>query len=373
MEFFETVHNKLSSVPQLDNTQYRVFAEDITNNGAKRFIQISHGPDMFGTLMSRPIGKRHFHEVINNGPVHLYLDLDCKISDYHWVDFNVIVRDIIFLIIDFMRLCFPDEYIYEDSTYPCDGWVVLESKNPEKFSRHIIWRMPGLCWRSNTDLGNFIKEFVYFVSTKSWFLADFIDTGVYSKNKCFRTFMSSKKGGVLGSELVLDKNFYQQNESKKLNYYHDDDIFDFSLIRVIEEKFRKELTFGEYRFINQSFNPTCLFKSDIQEILNYFGVKDYCVRGSRAFICVSKFCPFEMRYHKSNSNYLVYCGFTRSFTMKCHDPDCKTKTTAIWGIDRIKNIEDPSDDPMGKLLGLTKKPLTEKEGAMIILNLKNNN
>lgn len=90
--------------------------------------------------------------------------------------------------------------------------VELDSSTEEKFSRHLIIRLPMAAFKDNSHVGAFISEICSRIASlretdprvnklyirKDSFsdLADylFLDTAVYSRNRCFRLAFSSKAG-----------------------------------------------------------------------------------------------------------------------------------------------------------------------------------
>nr|XP_039272767.1 DNA-directed primase/polymerase protein-like [Styela clava] len=138
---------------------------------------------------------RHFYEVIReNKPCHPYFDLEFLKESNTEVDANKIVDDLI---------CFSCNKLESDFGIVCSEWNVLrlDSSTSEKFSQHLIFRIPGIAFRSNFDVGDFVEElcenpeFRHRLTIHSGGQDKLIvDKAVYTKNRHFRLFQSCKKG-----------------------------------------------------------------------------------------------------------------------------------------------------------------------------------
>ncbi|MQL80515.1 hypothetical protein Taro_012972 [Colocasia esculenta] len=120
----------------------------------------------------------------------------------------------------------------------------------EKFSRHLVIRIPQTAFKDNTHVGAFVSEMCSWICSecgkdsqldklyirKDACSADssqlFLDTAVYSRNRCFRLVSSSKSGK--NSVLFPTRRFRCKNMSDK-------EIFMDSLICRIETDCKKLL------------------------------------------------------------------------------------------------------------------------------------
>ena len=89
------------------------------------------------------------------------------------------------------------------------SWVLeLESSSATKFSRHLVVRLPGAAWASNAHVGTLVlgllagarerreadpRAAVLFVR-KGEGEATLVDQAVYTRNRAFRLYLSSKHG-----------------------------------------------------------------------------------------------------------------------------------------------------------------------------------
>lgn len=170
---------------------------------------------------------RHFYEVISEDSVcHLYYDLEFKLA------LNTTVEPLNLLETFIQYICCQLKFVYNTS---CDRTCILDldSSNDEKFSRHLIIHLNKAAFRNNIAMGQFIcyhcdrlralrdmkskddyKTTLHPRSGRQMFhicqcpsarslLQLFINTdrgnglicdeGVYTKNRNFRLFLSTKK------------------------------------------------------------------------------------------------------------------------------------------------------------------------------------
>ena len=157
----------------------------------------------------------------------LYFDLEYKIAINPHVDGRNMLnkfKDIL-------------EYdLLNDASFPYEIEKVeildLDSSTADKFSHHLIVNLYDIksdpvLFLNNLQVGNYVRQFISRLLTSSGFgdnddiskfpnfkLSDdkiFVDEAVYSKNRNFRTFLSSK----FGKKSVL----------KKTNFSYDDEKF----------------------------------------------------------------------------------------------------------------------------------------------------
>ncbi|WOL10079.1 DNA-directed primase/polymerase protein isoform X4 [Canna indica] len=93
-----------------------------------------------------------------------------------------------------------------------EGWTIeLDSSTTEKFSYHVIIRIPNIAFKDNSHVGAFVFEVCSRISSqrgsnsqlgKLYIAKDstssdlqlFLDSAVYTRNRCFRLAFSSKAG-----------------------------------------------------------------------------------------------------------------------------------------------------------------------------------
>ena len=324
--------------------------------------------------------ERHHYEIIrDNEPCHLYFDIEFDRDANADVD-GVKSTD---ALLDLIK-----EELYEkhNVTIALNKHVVeLESiitesnvasigqakKISKKFSRHVIVRLPGAAFKSNIHVGKFVKDFWNSVCERrasderceKLFIRkeqseterqySIIDLGVYTRNRAFRLFLSSK--AKKKEVLQCTRRFWTHREER--------DIFYRSLVTNIDKEQNKNLieyhnvtvplsqksngcanifSGHGYRRDSLSQNPTKQKELPCAELVE-FVLNDFdswsdakmnkaAVRSWVAFpdhdtlilnLVGNRYCENIKRQHKSN-NVMLILDFQRGvYHQKCHDPDCK--------------------------------------------------
>ncbi|KAF2315560.1 hypothetical protein GH714_040068 [Hevea brasiliensis] len=182
-----------------------VFSYQDHHNGQRRFL-VSTYKEFWRRYKSMDSKFRHHYEVIQEGlPCHLYFDLEFskrENAERHGDEMVDLLTSVIL------------EALLEK--YSIQGnleWIVeLDSSTAEKFSRHLIIRIPKAAFKDNSHAGAFVSEICSRISSarerdegyeKLFVRKDstsespsqlFVDTAVYSRNRVFRLALSSKAG-----------------------------------------------------------------------------------------------------------------------------------------------------------------------------------
>ncbi|KAG5227418.1 hypothetical protein OIU77_001255 [Salix suchowensis] len=139
-------------------------------------------------------------------PCHLYFDLE--FSRRHNAERNG--DEMVDLLISVILEALFEKYSIQGN----QDWIVeLESSTAEKFSRHLIIRIPNTAFKDNTHAGAFVSEICSRIHSargkderfENMFVRKdsssaeppsqlLIDAAVYSRNRCFRLALSSKAG-----------------------------------------------------------------------------------------------------------------------------------------------------------------------------------
>ncbi|KAB1204910.1 DNA-directed primase/polymerase protein [Morella rubra] len=333
---------------------------------------------------------RHHYEVIQEGlPCHLYFDLE----------FNKRVNtenngdEMTDLLISVTLEALNDKYSIQGNL----EWIVeLDSSTEEKFSRHLIIRIPKTAFKDNLHAGAFIAEICsriliartsdarfekLFVkkdssSTKSSSQL-FVDTAVYSRNRCFRLALSSKAGK--NSVLLPTGRF-------KCKDMCEEDMFMASLICNLDDDCEKLLvckmeldcvkTLQFETELNHNFSTYCVasqeqalnacpsdftttyflgkspfpdldkFVESIASIGNISGkIRSWYWFSEYGLMIYSmsrnRYCERIGRQHKSNHVMYIVDLRRAAYYQKCHDPDCRGYRSPLRPIP-IGIIPDPS-------------------------------
>lgn len=313
----------------------------------------------------RPEDRRTFEVIPENGICKLYFDLEYD-KEFNCDHNGVQMTDTFIKVVSF--------FLSEEFNISCDRTHVLDmdSSTDSKFSRHLVYQLPKTYFRDNYNAGNFVKMIcdklrmlihshsslqdfclkcnVVHQAIESLFVCDkhdvkkiFCDVAVYSKNRHFRIYKSTK-WGKNAPLLVSNENEFKPTVGKKqlpeqqlfldslITYVGDQDqeitILEFGaseqktyivkdrsklpICPVISEEGKKSPQPVVDRFIERVVSPGWIRRS-----IYYSGLNKiiYDISGSR-------YCHNIQRQHKSNNIYYVVDMNSFIYYQKCHDPDC---------------------------------------------------
>ncbi|XP_057988737.1 uncharacterized protein LOC110637438 isoform X2 [Hevea brasiliensis] len=357
-----------------------VFSYQDHHNGQRRFL-VSTYKEFWRRYKSMDSKFRHHYEVIQEGlPCHLYFDLEFskrENAERHGDEMVDLLTSVIL------------EALLEK--YSIQGnleWIVeLDSSTAEKFSRHLIIRIPKAAFKDNSHAGAFVSEICSRISSarerddgyeKLFVRKDstsespsqlFVDTAVYSRNRVFRLALSSKAGK---SAVLLPTGRF------KCKDMCEEDMFMASLICNMDADCEKLLVCKmdldcvktlhfdtETNHCSRRFNTSrgndasttyTTGKSPFPYLDNF--VESIASIGSvsgkiRSWYWFSeygltvysmsrnRYCERIGRQHKSN--HVIYVVDLRRaiYYQKCHDPDCQGYRSPLRPIP-INLIPDPS-------------------------------
>ncbi|CAN1755315.1 DNA-directed primase/polymerase protein [Linum perenne] len=189
-----------------EHNNVRIFSYQDHLLGQRRFL-VSTYHEFWKRYRNMDSKFRHHYEVIQEGlPCHLYFDLEFSTKDNVGKNGDEMIDLLISVVFDALN----DNYSIEGS----EDWVVeLDSSTTEKFSRHLIIRIPKAAFKDNSHVGSFVSEVCSRISALKakderystlYIRKDsnstehpshlFIDNAVYTRNRCFRMALSSKAG-----------------------------------------------------------------------------------------------------------------------------------------------------------------------------------
>lgn len=161
---------------------------------------------------------RHYYEIIQKScPCHLYFDLEFQKAINTNVNGQSMVDHLLTLVAQQLQAAFGIDF------HP--AWVMeLESDAPHKFSRHLIIQIPGMAFANNLHVGAFVSDVcTTAVDSQSGIsslqvakeggTSVIVDTGVYTRNRAFRLYLSSKAGK--SSILIPTGRFANEAHSQK--------------------------------------------------------------------------------------------------------------------------------------------------------------
>ena len=155
-------------------------------------------------------GPRHFYEVIQEGyPCRLYFDLEYQKEDNP----NIVQQEILN---DFINLI--NELVEEHFSFTITkkNWMLLDSTIDSKFSAHAIIHFPNnFIFPNNVAMRTFIQAVLQKMSDTGIGIVKkedsetyICDPAVYTKNRVFRLFLSSKAGRKVFLKLMDGCTFY---------------------------------------------------------------------------------------------------------------------------------------------------------------------
>ncbi|EFN56160.1 hypothetical protein CHLNCDRAFT_51806 [Chlorella variabilis] len=179
-----------------------VFSVEYGQDGKRRFIATSRA-EFWRRYLDMLPQHRHYYEIIRQGaPCHLYFDLEFQREHNPGLDGGAAVDALLELVREQLRGSFQLDMQ--------DSWVLeLDSSTDTKFSRHLVIRIPGVAFASNAHAGALVLQLcagarerrgqdsrceLLIVKKKGGEEALFVDPAVYTRNRAFRLYLSSKAG-----------------------------------------------------------------------------------------------------------------------------------------------------------------------------------
>ncbi|KAL2922067.1 DNA-directed primase/polymerase protein [Bienertia sinuspersici] len=353
-----------------EQANVHIFSYQDHFSGQRRFL-VSTYQEFWRRYKSLDSKYRHHYEVIQEGfPCHLYFDLEFNKFENPDKDGNKMVDLLLLVIFEALH----EKYQIQGE----EDWVVeLDSSTEEKFSCHLVLRIPKAAFKDNSHVGAFVSEiysrihtakekdarfqqlFVSKDSSSAGPLQLFVDNAVYSRNRCFRLALSSKAGKT--SVLLPTGRF-------KCREMCDEDVFMASLICNIDDDCEKllvckmELDCIKTLQFDTEVNLTCrrpasvlqeltsnTCRSDVSRTylvgVSPFPALDAFIESVASFGTVtgkirswywfseygllvysmskSRYCERIGREHKSNHVMYVVDLQWALYYQKCYDPDCQ--------------------------------------------------
>ncbi|XP_062188595.1 uncharacterized protein LOC133891905 [Phragmites australis] len=349
---------------------------------------------------------RHHYEVIQEGsPCHIYFDLEFSTRLNMNRDADEMVDILVAIIFNALR----DKYSIEGHE---ECITELDSSTDEKFSRHLIIRMPKTAFKDNSHVGAFISEVCSQIAaqraanpnldklyiTKNSSCTGpveqlFMDTAVYSRNRCFRLAFSSKSGKK--SFLVPTRRFKCKEMNAKDIFMESlicklDDNCDKLLICKLDLECKKTLHFDSEVSMPQiqgrnCKDPIATYRSDFPSEYTYgkspFPALDGFIESIGSFGNVSgkirswywfsqyglmiysmsrsRYCEHIGREHKSNHVMYIVDFQRAAYYQKCYDPDCQGYRSPLRAVPW---------DVMPELSSAVESAHTEYQGKIVEIN-----
>ncbi|XP_061685419.1 DNA-directed primase/polymerase protein [Syngnathoides biaculeatus] len=337
--------------------------------GQRIFLVTSYS-ELWHYYRTYPKSLMHCYEVIPEGAVcKLYFDLEFHKPSNREADGKKMVSTLI------QYVCQKLKEVYE---VECSATNILnlDSSTDDKFSQHLIFNLQNAAFKDNVHVGAFIHailqpvldgrdeggstqtkrqkhdetdlNFVH-VKSKEGHRVLFVDLGVYTKNRNFRLYKSSKVGKNAAFSLADDDKFISQPNK---GVSTEESVFLASLVcnvsftgqRILTWEVRDAEAVRTTRGQSQRGLPsdagsrsgcltsphrevddfvlTVVRKDAIQGSIrrwNYFAVEQLLVYD----IANYRWCANVGRFHKSNNIMIVVDLKEEVWYQKCHDPECR--------------------------------------------------
>ncbi|KAK1341755.1 hypothetical protein QTO34_016504 [Cnephaeus nilssonii] len=268
----------------------------------------------------------------------------------------------------------------------------LDSSTDEKFSRHLIFQLHDVAFKDNIHVGNFVRKILQpafhliasgddeddgdrreldmeFKGTGeagvrgaeqpdlSFLVVKdpagkrrlFVDLGVYTRNRNFRLYKSSKKGKPVVLEVAEDNRFsltQSENISEEEQYFLSSLVSNVRFsdtLRVLrcDASENKQKQAGHFNSTSTSVENIEGFQGSpypeidqfVLSLVNKNGIKGGIRRWNYFFpeellvydICKYRWCGNIGRAHKSNNIMILVDLKNEVWYQKCHDPICKAE------------------------------------------------
>uniref|UniRef100_A0A3B4D5X7 DNA-directed primase/polymerase protein n=1 Tax=Pygocentrus nattereri TaxID=42514 RepID=A0A3B4D5X7_PYGNA len=336
-----------------------VFAleKESTDAGQRVYLVTSYS-ELWHYYSSHRQSLMHCYEVIIEGAVcKLYFDLEFHIPSNEHLDGKKMVRALI------QYVCEKLEEVYG---LQCSSKDVLnlDSSTAEKFSRHLIFLLPNSAFKDNSHVGEskfHLRETLtsevdggiheepqskkrkheakeekdlsfLIVKSRDCQKQLFVDLGVYTKNRNFRLYKSSKLGKN-AAFTVAEDNMYVPKSDKQST--EEERTFLASLVTNVSrqliicflfllfKEFAGEQQPSPYKDVDE-FVQRLVHKDNIQGSIRrwtYFVSEQLLVYD----IAKYRWCYNVGRFHKSNNIIIVVDLKDEVWYQRCHDPECRSQ------------------------------------------------
>ncbi|MPC23990.1 DNA-directed primase/polymerase protein-like [Portunus trituberculatus] len=344
------------------------FESDIIGTGGKRNFIVTHPNQMWLRQEERLPKKRCSYEVIQEESVcKMYFDLEFMLAHNPRNDGVAMTNTLICIVCYFLQKEFGIACLGKDI-------IILKGTSPLKFSRHLIFNIPGVAFATNADVGRFLGM----VCNKIWLWKDgtvpievpavslqnvkdlfvlnssdnevlFCDQAVYSKNRNFRLFLSTKlgqnfplliareneykpkifPGGCEEKQMFLDSLITLVDSDCKILTYKDAEQPAKDHKHTSNSNGNKDVEMKGY-----CQSPYPEIDDFIQSLIGSGSIHSWHYFSQREVIVYNivqyRFCHNINREHKRNNIMYVVNVKEGMYYQKCHDPDCSDFRSSSW-------------------------------------------
>ncbi|OQR80577.1 hypothetical protein THRCLA_11985 [Thraustotheca clavata] len=312
-------------------------------NGSRKFL-VADTSLFAEKYVATASDQRHVYEIIQDQPCRLYFDLE------YTKQCNSGISDPNTLLDHFFGLLSLAFYRHYEILLKRDAIISLESSSDTKFSQHWIVApiVDGkeIFFRNNIHAGHFVKSMLaafvndeshpFYVFKKDGTKQLFIDTGVYTKNRAFRLWLSSKykSDRILASTCTvkfedistfLEKTYIcpiKLNSPRLLEYSGSTTQF----------KHSNRIASGANHPLSAAYHYGPSPFPELDQLIRSQAIKGGVQGEIRSWqlqtnwityhMDKNRFCGRINRPHKSNNIMFIIDRQLGVYYQKCHDPDC---------------------------------------------------
>lgn len=291
-----------------------VFAKDIMDGGKKTYFAC--GYEHFCNVMYRNPNLRHVYELLQyDKPTKIYADFDCDdvTKEQQFED-------------EFNEFCTKMLEVIGHDDIPI---YILDACTSKKLSRHVVFEY----FLENVPSVQNVVEHVI-----SLYSCQFVDRGVYTRNRVFRILYSRKLGKDRDSALrirgsPLDASYDPEHVFRTMiqamvpPHYVDGPFSNLEgLCKTVRQISLKTGSTQRKYHGNGYSSAICTVPPLFAEAIQAYGGVLLSARENENFIsCIvgGKKCPWSDTPHKNNNQYFTLCkGNLRGF-WQCADPECE--------------------------------------------------
>ena len=309
-----------------------VFSFEVDSGGQRRYFVTTKEKFWSSYKLDR---DKNCYEVITEGSKSkMYIDLEYLIDENPNKNGEVMTRRLIDSINKVLLDCFQVDNKFKDV-------LILESTSHQKFSVHLVFKQ--ICFRDNLMIKEFLKFFESHLSDedKELFavshrgkLSTFWDSKVYTKNRNFRLFLSTKyqkptplvvapyDESVEASSPSPDVQFKVFEHSLVTNVGPDCKILDMAKV-IGDPSFKaSERSASKFDLRSTKQSPYPELDNFVKSCLKLGGfIRGWKMEEENRILFIiggSRFCINVQREHRSN--HIFYVCDLRSMTMNqyCH-------------------------------------------------------
>mgnify|MGYP006919631638 CR=1 FL=1 len=291
-----------------------VFAKDILDGGKKTYFAC--GYEHFCNNLYRSSSLRNTYELLQyDKSTKIYIDFDCE-DVSRVTEFEE----------GYTNFCNAIKKVINDENVPV---YALDACTDKKLSRHVIFE---IFLENIPEVQNVVEH------TLTLCPCEFVDRGVYTRNRVFRLLYSYKLGKDPSTALTI-----KDNTDNKYNPEH---VFRTLIQAIVPQhyidgpfcnleglsKVPKQLTYGIKNSGPNNYHgsgysgSTCKLPPMFDDIIQEYGGVILSTKVNDNFIsCIvgGKKCPWTDKPHKNNNQYFTLCKSNLMGFFQCADPECK--------------------------------------------------